>query len=527
MPQPDSSTQPLNNQKQNHQVDASPIHFNFDLPQPVVTHTKKAQKAKVTLFPQQGIPRERGDEVGAMTHADLGRRFNLEQQDDQQPTALFDSDLGKWRLWADGFSGVGGRWIEDDGKAIQDMSAIAEDSVEVYLGRCAAATRTGAKDDKLRRDIVSERNVASSLRWASSFGRNRSHEAWDHNPLTLGTDDGQVINLRTQETRPGRPSDMVSKSLGLGIRLDPDDPSESKTWNNFLWESLGFYPEKDRPLVLNYLKKWLGYSLTASVSDQSFLFLQGKPSTGKSTLVETWKHIMGDYGRRVDGKQVAGFDNSHREWLARISGARVVAVSELPERGHWNTREMNSLTTGEGMLANFMRKNSFEFNPVCKIIVSGNARPGADPGSGIWRRLRLIRFECVPSTVDANLGSQLRFEAPGILRWALNGLGHALTEMREGNGTLAIPHLVQQETQAYRSEQNSLDLFVSDSLSVTPGTWTPTGDLYAAYQSWAVDQGIKRQLTSRSLGKSLVSLGYTSSRTSKGRGFDGLEVACR
>ena len=127
MPHTDNNTHSPQNQNQNHQVDASPIHVNFDLPQPVVTHTKKAQKlAKVTLFPQQGIPRERGDEVGAMTHADLGRRFNLDAHlEDGQPYGIYlIAGLGQaGDMWADGPSGGrGGRWIVDDGYCLSSMT---------------------------------------------------------------------------------------------------------------------------------------------------------------------------------------------------------------------------------------------------------------------------------------------------------------------------------------------------------------------------------------------------------------------
>ena len=525
MSQPDSSTHSPQNQNLNHAVDASPIHVNFDLPQPVVTHTRKSKLATVTPFPQHPIDTQAEDPVGAMAQTDLAAAFNDAHLEDGHPTALFDTGLGRWRHWADGPGGRGGRWIVDDGYCLSSMRELAAAMLELYLSRDPDAAKPGPKSDKLKREILSERNLSASLRLAAAFGRARAHDSWDRDPMVIAMDNGQVVRLDRQEVVTASPVSMVSRSLQPGLHLTEQTP-ESPSWNRFLWESLSAYPEKDRVEVADYLRRWAGYSLTGSTFNESFLFLAGRPGTGKSTYLETLLAAWGSYATTVAGERIASDLPAHRQWIARLVNRRLVVVTELPtKRSVWRTSELNSLISGESIEGNLMRQNSFAFLPVCKIIVSGNTRPAADPGSGIWRRMRLIRFESVPKQVDPHLKQRLKLESDGVLSWALNGWRDVLKAQKKGHNGLAVPKCIERETETYRSDQNDLGEWIEDCLFVEPGGFVAAGDLYQSYTSWATSQGVKYPLGQRALGRHLTSLGYQSKRTMKQRGYIGLSIA--
>ena len=69
-----------------------------------------------------------------------------------------------------------------------------------------------------------------------------------------------------------------------------------------------------------------------------------------------------------------------------------------------------------------MRQNSFEFEPVCTVWVAGNHQPKCDPGSGLFRRLRVIDCSHKPDEKDKTLKQTFRtVEAGGILQWVLDG----------------------------------------------------------------------------------------------------------
>ena len=127
--------------------------------------------------------------------------------------------------------------------------------------------------------------------------------------------------------------------------------------------------------IIAWLCWWLRRSLSGDCSSEAFVFLFGRSGSGKSTLYETWQAVLGGYAAVVPGERLAGERTVHREWLARVAGARLIVVNELPERGRWATADLNALVSGEMITANFMRQGSFEFRSQASVIIVGNHAP--------------------------------------------------------------------------------------------------------------------------------------------------------
>ena len=75
--------------------------------------------------------------------------------------------------------------------------------------------------------------------------------------------------------------------------------------------------------VMNYLQKCVGYTLTGVTSEQVLFFLYGKSgSNGKSTLVNTLRAMLGDYGVHTPTETlvVKQYDNAIPADLARLAG---------------------------------------------------------------------------------------------------------------------------------------------------------------------------------------------------------------
>ena len=110
-------------------------------------------------------------------------------------------------------------------------------------------------------------------------------------------------------------------------------------------------------------------------------------------------------------------------WL-RLRGARLVTATETEEGRRWAESRIKALTGGEKIAARFMRQGFFEFQPMFKLIIAGNHKPGLrSVDEAIRRRFHLIPFTVTipPADRDEHLPEKLKFELPGILAWMFEG----------------------------------------------------------------------------------------------------------
>ena len=263
-------------------------------------------------------------------------------------------------------------------------------------------------------------------------------DRWDGAEGVLGLPDGRVWDVARCVPREARPDEFVSKRLGA-----MPEPGEPAVWLQHLGEVFAAHPQAED--VIAWLRWWLRYSLGVSCEDESIVFLDGPPRSGKSTLAESWLAAAGAYGAVRGGDRLAGEGLQHKQWLAGLARARVVLVGELPKGGRWDVANINSLASGEVLEANKMRQDSMEFRSVSKLMITGNHRPSAAAGSGFWRRLRLLECRSPPVKPDRTRKAKIRGELGRILHWALTG-----PECPD------VPSTVTSAVAAYRNESDRL-----------------------------------------------------------------------
>lgn len=226
-------------------------------------------------------------------------------------------------------------------------------------------------------------------------------DAWDADPDIACLPDGRVLDLRAGDDREAREGERCTRHLGCA----PDAAMPTPAWDAFLAFALG----GNKP----WTETFLGYCLTGRTTEEVFAFLQGMPGSGKSTLFDTVRRAMGGYAVGVAGENISSSHPTHRQWLARLRGARLALVPEAPP-GSWSP-EVHELISGGLITANFMRQNSIDFIPQTKLVVTSNTRPSAPPESGIWRRMALVQMDNVPAQPDSELKAKLAAELPGIV----------------------------------------------------------------------------------------------------------------
>ena len=196
--------------------------------------------------------------------------------------------------------------------------------------------------------------------------------------------------------------------------------------------------------------------------------------------------------------------------VARLAGARFVALNETGEGQQFNEPLIKDLTGGDTVTAKFLFKEYFDYRPQCKIWIRGNHQPmivGTD--EGIWRRFRIIPFSVqIPDDKrDPDLLDKLKANLPGILRWAVEGC------MKWQESGLAAPQAVIDSVSEYRQESDPVRRFIDECCVLDPDAVVQATALYHAYRVWATQAG-EIKLSQFKFGRSLSSRGFERRKVS-------------
>jgi putative DNA primase/helicase len=369
----------------------------------------------------------------------------------------FDHDAGKWRewngsIWRENRTGLAFHWARE---LARDLAKTEPDKVRYISSKTSFAAGV-------------ERFARSDPAFAVTSDK------WDKDPFLLGTPDG-TVDLRSGILRPGDPEDGITKATLVA----PSPEANCPRWRLFLREATG-----DDADLIRFLQQWCGYCLTGSIQEHALAFLHGGGGEGKSTFVNTVAKIMGDYAATADMDTFVASDWSrHTTELAMLRGARLVTASETEEGRQWAEARIKTLTGGDPITARFMRQDNFTFEPQFKLTIVGNHRPAlTNVDDAMRRRLSVVPFTRKPLKPDQTLPRKLLGEAPGILRWMIDGCLDW-----QANG-LMRPSVVTVETADYFSEQDSFAHWLAETCDCEPGNpykWEKVGDLWNSWRQFA------------------------------------------
>lgn len=341
---------------------------------------------------------------------------------------------------------------------------------------------------------------------------------WDSDPMRLGVNNG-VVDLRTATHMAGEPGQYIS--LHNSITYDPQ--AQCPRWLQFLREVL---PDDE---TRDYVSKYIGYSLTGNVEDQSLMLCYGTGANGKTTLLNILRELVGQQAHHASMQALMA---AHRNGssaspeIANMKGKRLVTAVEANEGARLNEALIKQLTGADPITARQLYQGEETFMPKAKYWLGVNHRPDVrDTSRGFWRRVRVVPFTQVfeGKRDDLTLESKLLAELPGILNWAVE---QCLKYQREG---LTPPKAVIELTEEYRQESDPIAPFVQSELIKDEKAVSSGGDLYKAYTNWADQLGISRQdrLNLRAFGQRMAELFTKLPRTKQGVGYQGVRVLRR
>jgi P4 family phage/plasmid primase-like protien len=333
-----------------------------------------------------------------------------------------------------------------------------------------------------------------------------------------------TIDLKTGKTHAPDPRDFITAYSPTPYDAEAKCPRFEK----FLSEIF-----EDNADVVGFVKRWLGYCITGESREQALVFHVGKGGNGKSTLMSTMSHVLGSYAA-VGPKTLLSGKSGISNDVATLMGKRMVTVNETKQNEEFDQSQLKELTGGDKLTARFLHREFFEFRATHKLQIFTNHEPTivGDDG-GMWRRMILLRYRLRYGTAeqvatgeyqrlrDEELEETLKTEAPGILRWLVEGA-------REWYATkLRAPGAVLADTAALREEQDLMGQFlkertVRDATGRIPHSNT-TESLYKAYQGWMGENGHRALGRTRFLKQAREALpGLQESRwQEKGEWFQG------
>jgi len=399
----------------------------------------------------------------------------------------------------------------------------------IFNGKCWEPDRTGRVDqfgkvvvrliyneaaaepeDDQRKRIAKHANASESNRAVRAMlDRAKSElpavpDDFNKHLYLLNCNNG-TLDLRSGELRSHNPHDMLTRCL----KIDYNPLAPFGRWESFI-KSI-FAEDSD---LIQFMKEALGMSLCGDISEQCLFICHGNGSNGKTTMLETIRIIMRDYALAAN---VQTFQMRKNEGIgndiAELYGARFVTASENALGSRLNEALIKKATGKEPLRGRRLHENEFEFMPEFTLWFAVNHKPIVrDTSKGMWRRVHFIPFSVTieGDKVDKHLGEKLLEEAEGILAWLVQG---CVAWFKRGH--LEAPRIVQEATQAYRSEMDIIANFVDEECLIGDGKTVSTKLLLERFESWCNDNGEKYD--PRTLRNALRERGLHSTKSTGGR----------
>ena len=257
-----------------------------------------------------------------------------------------------------------------------------------------------------------------------------------------------------------------------------------------LWlKTLNEILEGDKDKV-EALQEFLGYCLSSDNEQKKGLLLLGETNTGKSTIIDIFRELIGDHNCSNVPLQYL----SNPQYTPLLINKMVNIDPEVNKEAVNYEREFKILTGGKGERVSCNQKHipTFEFTPRCKIILSANIFPRiTDHSSAFYQRLLLIPCDRQFSEAeqDKQLDEKLRKELPGIFNWVVQGM-HQLKK----RGKFKQYDFMRKAVEELEDENNPAYIFFREHIEtdLSDGVYTEKSDLFSKFINWCIKNEQKK-----------------------------------
>jgi len=399
----------------------------------------------------------------------------------------------------------GGRWQRDISHGVHRLAAGSIRELKTAISHAVRDKDERIKQMKSAERWESIRRLRAIPKLAADDHSIRvSAESLDADPFLLNCENG-TVDLRTGELKPPDPGDLITKNTGVAY----DTGAEAPKFQRFLRQLFVVQDTRE------WFQRVAGYCASGDVSEKAVFFLIGEGSNGKTTLLRTLRHILGEYAgicmveslmRTSSGSTLRSAD------IANLAGKRLVTTAEPSAQARLHEAQLKALSGMDSFVAARKYENPVIIRPNFKIFVEANTEPIIEEvGDAVWGRAKLIRLNARFSGDAANayLFEELREEAPAILTWAV--LGGLLR--RQENG-LRDPMEVRLQVAEWQRNMDRLQDFGDTYIESESGLKDSLEEIWAAAKEWAKANDIR--LSQRTL-TDFLKRRYKSRSVSDGR----------
>ena len=267
---------------------------------------------------------------------------------------------------------------------------------------------------------------------------------------------------------------------------------------------------------VDFVYEWFGYNFYREYKMQKLLFLHGQGGTGKSTLVNILKELLGSDSYSAVSLKSLMTERFAPAWLhCKTANFDTDAKPEYLADGSL----LKQLTGEDTIYADRKNLDPIFFYNYAKLTFAMNELPAMrDFTGGLRRRVLILTIDKVLTTeVKKKFPlAAMRQEGAGIFNQAMQGLRRALTK-----GSFTISEEMDTNVQRWIKGNDVLSLFIEDECETGEDKKTPVSEAYNDYVSYCKGSGYK-QMTRNKFKTRMEELGFVYKQMK----IDGKNIKC-
>ncbi|MBA2513361.1 MAG: NTP-binding protein [Solirubrobacterales bacterium] len=311
----------------------------------------------------------------------------------------------------------------------------------------------------------------------------------EYDGLLVSTANG-LLDVGRRELLAHTP--LFWNATSVPFPYDPAAPAP-KRWLAFLAELWPADPDSQRAL-----QEWVGYVISGRLDLHKILLLVGPTRAGKGVTTRILSALVGT--ENVAGPTLSSLNGDFG--LAPLLGKTLAVVSDARLNGRGaNTvvERLLSISGEDSLTVNRKYREQWTGKLPTRLMVCSNELPQLGDASAAiaGRFVPLMLTRSWLGKEDHGLELALREVLPGILNWALDGL-----ERLGAQHGFTRPPGADEAMIALQDLSSPVAAFVRDRCVRGPEHEISVDDLYAAWRSWAEDNGHVRS-TKQMFGRDL------------------------